>query len=310
MLATFVRHGLDRLHQIQGEFTVLRCRSCGTGVTRPPAEAGDLADYYPSGYGPYELPANRVVRAISAGIRGLQAWLALRGMPLGPLRELSPARALDVGCGRGDLGATLVKLGWSVTGIEPSADACAVARSRGLDARRGTLSEVDLEPEGYAAAVFQHSLEHVNDPVRELRIVAAALRPGGVVSITVPNFGSWQARRFGSRWFHLDLPRHRVHFTPIGLRTALERAGFHVTRTCTSTSTMGLPASVQYALAGRCLFPQGLRLRVVLGLCVLPYPAAVVADRLAGAGDLLQAVAHRRGGPAFSKEFPVDPAPS
>ena len=43
-----------------------------------------------------------------------------------------------------------------------------------------------------------------------------ALRPGGLVLITVPNFAWWQRRRFGNRWYHLDLPRHRVHLTPKG----------------------------------------------------------------------------------------------
>ena len=78
----------------------------------------------------------------------------------------------------------------------------------------------------YDAAVFRHSLEHVTDPVGALRRVRKALRPGGLVLISVPNFGCWQRRRFGSRWHHLDLPRHRVHFTHAGLERALEKAGF------------------------------------------------------------------------------------
>jgi SAM-dependent methyltransferase len=293
-LAPAIKGAVDRLHGTPGTFSVSRCVACGSGRTEPAAGASELSSYYPSGYGPYELPANRAVRGASAAIRGFQAWLSFRGMPLGPLRDMPPARAVDVGCGRGDLAAALVKRGWSVTGIEPSADACEVARSRGVDARHGTLGDIDLEPGAYAAAVFQHSLEHVNDPVTDLRRVAETLQPGGVVSITVPNFGSWQARRFGSRWFHLDLPRHRTHFTADGMRAALERAGFAPVRIGTTTSAVGLPGSIQYALAGRCLFPDGLRLRVAVASCALAYPAALVADRLAGAGDVLQAVARVR----------------
>ncbi len=270
-----------------------RCVRCGTGVTRPAAGPEDLASFYPSGYGPYELPANPLARAASRLIRGLQARLALKGMPLGPLRALPPGRALDVGCGRGDLASVLVDRGWRVTGVEPSPDACAVAASRGVDARQGTLADVPLEPGAYTGAVFQHSLEHVIDPVSDLRLVGRALAAGGLVSITVPNFGSWQARRFGSRWFHLDLPRHRAHFTPKGLRAALEAAGLEVIDVHTTSSTMGLPASLQYVLTGRCLFPDGLALRVALGLCVLAYPLALAADRLGRGGDLLHAVARR-----------------
>jgi hypothetical protein len=51
--------------------------------------------------------------------------------------------------------------------------------------------------------------------------------------------------------------------------------------------------SLQYRLAGRCLFPAGLRLRVAAGLCALTVPLTAVLDRLLGEGDTLHAVARR-----------------
>ena len=53
-------------------------------------------------------------------------------------------RLLDVGAGSGDLGGVLAHHGWDVVGVEPSAQACALARERGVDARQGTLETVDL----------------------------------------------------------------------------------------------------------------------------------------------------------------------
>jgi SAM-dependent methyltransferase len=283
----------DRLHGLAGAFGVERCGSCASGLTTPAESPERIASFYPAGYGPYELPRNRLLRLISRAIRAWQGRQALTGHPLRPARHMPSGRAIDVGCGRGDLAALLVERGWAVTGIEPSPDACEVARARGVDARQGTLDDVRLEPAAYDLAVFQHSLEHVPAPVADLRHAAAALRPGGIVSITVPNFGSWQSRRFGSRWFHLDVPRHRVHFTETGLRHALAAAGLELVRVETSTSSIGLPASLQYAAVGRCLFPEGLRLRVVAGLCALTWPLSRLADRIAGSGDQLHAVARR-----------------
>jgi SAM-dependent methyltransferase len=287
--------GVDRLHAVPGSFFVERCAVCGSGTSGPPASIEEIVGFYPTGYGPYELPGNPLLRAVSRAIGRFQSERALRGHPLGPARELPAGRAVDVGCGRGDLASTLVQRGWTVTGVEPSAAACAVARARGVDAREGTLGEVELEPATYDVAVFQHSLEHVTDPVADLQAVAAALRPSGIVSITVPNFGSWQSRHFGSRWFHLDLPRHRVHFTEPGLRRALAAAALEPVRVETSTSSIGLPASVQYALFGRCLFPDGMKLRVAAGLCALTWPLSRLADALPGGGDQLHAVARRPG---------------
>jgi SAM-dependent methyltransferase len=284
----------DRLHGTSGEFGVAVCAGCGAGVTVPRVGDEQLGAFYPQTYGPHDERLPALARLASRVIRAFQGWNALRTAPLRSLRGRKPGRGLDVGCGRGDLAATLIARGWIMDGVEPSRAACEAARQRGVDARCGTLATIAIEPGAYDLVVFRHSLEHTNDPVRDLRVAAAALAPGGRVLISVPNFASRQARRFGSYWFHLDLPRHRVHFTPAALERALRAAGFEAVSLSTSSSAMGLPASVQYRRFGRCLFPDGLPLRVAVGLCALALPAVMAYDR--GDGDTLHAVASRRPG--------------
>jgi SAM-dependent methyltransferase len=288
----------DRLHGTPGRYGVAVCPECGTGRTLPPASPAELAAYYPSAYGPYDAKLPPLLRLVSAAIRRRQGAKARRSEPLRALAGRPPGRGVDVGAGRGDLAAMLVARGWRMTGVEPSEAACAAAAERGVDARPGTLQTVALEPGAYDFAVFQHSLEHVEDPVADLRVVRQALRPGGLVLVSVPNFGSWQARAFRGRWYHLDVPRHRVHLTRTGLERALREAGLEPVRFATSTSGVGLPASVQYRVAGRCLFPGGLPLRFATGLAALTWPLARMLDGVAGGGDVLHAVAER---PAASR---------
>jgi SAM-dependent methyltransferase len=288
--------GPDRLHGVPGRFEVAVCGTCGAGLTLPRVGPDALGGFYPTGYAPYDAASGGAVGLVSAAIQRWQGWRALRTAPLREARRVGPGRAVDVGCGRGDLGAHLVERGWRVTGIEPSATACAAAFARGVDARQGTLDDVELEDGAYDVAVFQHSLEHVVDPVGDLRRARAALRDGGLVLVSVPHFGGWQSRRFRDRWYHLNLPRHRVHFTRAALSDALTSAGLAPVHLSTSTSAVGLPATVQYALFGRCLFPDGLRLRVASGLCALALPISRLTDRFAGDGDVLHAVAVRRDG--------------
>ena len=282
----------DRLHGTPGRFAVARCTVCATGVTQPPAGPAELAAFYPESYGPYGARPHVAVRAISAVIQRWQGRRARSTPPLDLVAALPAGRGVDVGCGRGDLAAMLVGRGWRMTGVEPSAAACAIARERGIDCREGVLATVAIEAGAYDAAIFNQSLEHTGEPLDDLRRIHAALRPGGLVAISVPNFGCWQARRFGGRWFHLDLPRHRVHFTAASLERALREAGFADIATTTSTSLAGLPASIQYRIWGRCLFPDGLRLRVASGLCALALPVARLADAIGG-GDVLHASARR-----------------
>lgn len=285
----------DRLHGTPGSFDVARCPSCGLGRTFPEATLAEQGAYYPSGYGPYAARPHPLVRAASWAIRTLQGALARRGAPLNALRGVTPGRGVDVGAGRGDLAAMLASDGWRMSAVEPSPQACEVMRERGIDAHEGVLASVSLEPGAYDMAVFQHSLEHVDDPVGDLRRIGAALRPGGLVLISVPHFGSWQARRFRGSWYHLDLPRHRVHFARDAMARALDQAGFDVERIETSSTPVGLPASIQYRLAGRCLFPDGLKLQIAAGLCALSLPFTKLLDRGLGDGDVLHAVGRKRG---------------
>lgn len=292
-LGPAVLHAPDRLHGTAGRFGVAICARCGAGVTLPRVGAAQLAAFYPASYAPYDARVNPLVGTISRVIQAWQGWRARRTPPIAAVAALRAGHGLDVGCGRGDLAAMLVARGWRMTGVEPSAAACAAARARGVDAREGVLATVALEPGGYDAALLQQSLEHSDDPLGDLRRVRAALAPGAAIAISVPNFGGWQARRFGGRWYHLDLPRHRVHFTADALQHALRDAGFEDIRTGTSTSLVGLPASIQYRIWGRCLFADGMKLRVASGLCVLTVPIARLANAIGG-GDVLYATARTR----------------
>lgn len=293
-LAPLIGDSPDRMQGTPSHATVRRCRTCGGGVTFPRVGPDELAAFYPSSYAPY-VPATGPLAALSALVQRLLAWRVQRSAPLNALAAVPAGRALEVGAGRGDIAAVLLRRGWSVTAVEPSPGACEVLRARGVEARQGTLDDVALEPAAYDVALFNHALEHTVDPVVDLGRTAAALRPGGLLLISVPHFGSWQRRRFGSRWFHLDLPRHRVHFTRGALEATLLRAGFQPLALSTSTSQVGLAASVQYALAGRCLFPGGIKLQAAALAALAVWLPARALDGLAGDGDVLHAVARRVG---------------
>src|SRR2546423_3157691 len=151
-----------------------RVAAAGAGRRLPREGAEEIASYYSQEYAPYVLPSG----PLAAAMRVLQRARDRR-FPLGALRERPPGSLLDVGCGRGDLAASWVQTGWRVVGVEPSEQAAAVARMRGVETLVGTLDTVELPRSAFDAAVFRHSLEHVPDPGQDLRRVHASLRPGG-----------------------------------------------------------------------------------------------------------------------------------
>jgi SAM-dependent methyltransferase len=96
---------------------------------------------------------------------------------------------------------------------------------------RASIEEAAIEPASLDAVTLWHVLEHLDDPGAALTRVRGWLRPGGVLLVGTPNLASLQARVGGARWYHLDLPRHRTHFTARGLRTLLVRRGLAPLRT-------------------------------------------------------------------------------
>jgi SAM-dependent methyltransferase len=288
--------GVDRLHGVPGEFEVRVCPACGTGRTFPVAGEDELGSFYPQSYGAYSLPVDPLSRALATALYRRQFRRALRRQPLGLLRSLPPGKLLDVGAGRGDLGVMLTERGWQFTGLEPSGEACAAGRRRGLAMVQGTLATATELAEGYDVVVFQHSLEHASEPRDLVARARELLKPGGMLLVLVPNFGSWQARRFGSAWFHLDLPRHRSHFTPLGLERLLQDEGLEQVRLSTSTTADGLPISLQYRVSGRRRFRTGAARYLWTAFTLGAQPLTTLAGALSGSGDELGASAVRPAG--------------
>jgi len=100
-------------------------------------------------------------------------------------------------------------------------------------------------------------------PLRVAEWVRTQLATGGVFQATVPNVASVQARLFGRRWIHLDVPRHRQHFTPATLETLLKSAGFTVQKRSNFTLEYDWFGVIQSALNVVCSKPNVLFERLI-----------------------------------------------
>ena len=198
-------------------FAIVQCHVCGFGVTEP--LPGSLDRYYPTRYRRFNALAARVLHGLY--LRRVDGWL----------RRLPPTGlALEVGAGTGWMLRALRERGWRALGNERSLEAALVARAAaGVPMFVGDLGAVRPAPALDLVIMF-HVLEHLADPLAELRAVARRLRPGGVLVLGLPNIASWQARLSGRHWMHLDVPRHLCHFTPDSIERALAVSGYRMTR--------------------------------------------------------------------------------
>lgn len=205
---------------LQRTYMLYRCLACGTASTagRPDPELHERGIYRPG--------STRLSWLVEPGRRGFERHklrLLRRSLP-------PPAAIVEAGAGQGRFVAAARAAGYEVRGFEPSQRGVEVAMERGIELERADLDRVGIAPHSADGIVVWHVLEHLDDPGAALERIGGWLRPGGSLLVGVPNLASLQAAIGGARWLHLDLPRHRHHFTPAGLRILLSRRGFAVQR--------------------------------------------------------------------------------
>ncbi len=180
---------------------------------------------------------------------------------------------LDVGCATGEFMQVARQTGLNMTGVDLSAYACDVARSRGLRVIHGDLYDRGLQQSYFGAIHLSHILEHLDQPGAALKRLHHLLAPGGIIYVEVPyQFDSWLERINAHR---RELPsfapwrlHHRSFFSPQSLEQILIRHGFQ-----TLQQTTFLPCRRALRSPG----PRKWTLQVLLWL----------ADKLAHKGDVI-----------------------
>jgi SAM-dependent methyltransferase len=132
------------------------------------------------------------------------------------------ARLLDIGCGTG-LFLERVRSHFDVWGLDPSPAAVAYCRERGLEqVRQGGIEQLaDVTPWPFDAVTMWDVLEHVRFDREALTTAHTALKPGGLLLLSVP----------AHQWLwspHDDLHHHYRRYTRSALQRLLRGAGFHI----------------------------------------------------------------------------------
>ncbi len=247
------------MFELPGAFTLVKCHGCSAASLFPLLSETQVAPYYPpKKYYAYDSQGRKSFFTV---LRTFLIRAKKRLTPLGNILTILlpsvPAipdpihhgKILDVGCGVGDTLILLKEFGWETFGIDIDEEAVAAAKKRGVDhVRVGFYQDISSYPDHYFDAVrLYHVIEHLDDPIRCLRLIKKKLKKDGQLIIGTPNVDSFLARIFGPYWYNLDAPRHLVLFSPHTLQQAVMKSGFSVTRV-EYCSAGGLLGSIQYVL--------------------------------------------------------------
>jgi SAM-dependent methyltransferase len=138
------------------------------------------------------------------GLAGRQLVAALLGPPRGTL--------IDVGCGTGAHTAAFAELGWTVTGVDVSADLLRLARGRGLDVVDARAEQLPFEDGSFDAGVSMWTHTDVDDFAAVARELARVLRPGAPLAYlgAHPCFVGPHSRFFGAEGLPVLHPGYRA----------------------------------------------------------------------------------------------------
>ncbi|MDO8493088.1 MAG: class I SAM-dependent methyltransferase [bacterium] len=195
------------------EFSLIGCFDCEIVVTDFGPDKKNLGDYYGDQY-----YGNR--KSLSEDVIN-----RLRIRQIFKIAGIAPRKLLDIGCGNGSFFMKFRELGWLAFGTE-LAPPEHLKNGAGEFIYKGDLMENSFESVSFELVTMWHSLEHISNPLEYMKEALRILKDGGVLIAEVPNFRSWQSQIFKENWFHLDVPRHLMHFSPKGLAVLLQKAGF------------------------------------------------------------------------------------
>lgn len=209
------------------EFEIVRCETCGAVFTWPIPAFDELDRYYPQSY--YRKSSGRRFPAIVEFLQ--RRTYASRARAVERAMGGRKGRVIDVGCGPGWLLREFDARGWEAMGTELSIAAASFARDElKLKVESRELSELKFPDGHFDAVTLWHVLEHIPEPSALLREIGRILKPGGVLLVGAPNWGSLGSRLSRSKWFQLDVPRHVNHFTAERLKRELAAVGLEVRR--------------------------------------------------------------------------------
>ncbi len=204
-------------------FTVVRCDTCRLVYIGEYPSYADLEAVYSDSF--FDLGEKFQVKTAGPMYANiLERIAALMALP-----EIGTERWLDVGCATGGFIAAASDVAQTVDGVEFSSWAAGQARTlTDAHVQAGDFLDAAAVAGSYDVVTMWDYLEHVVDPMANLRKTFEVLKPGGYLSLSTGNVESLVARIAGRYWHLMTPPEHLFFFSPDTVTRALREAGFEI----------------------------------------------------------------------------------
>ncbi|MFA5010764.1 MAG: class I SAM-dependent methyltransferase [Ignavibacteria bacterium] len=222
----YCKSGENTLRIKEKEFLIVRCTACGlTYLLNPPEESEIYEDYYQ-----IEFKGNDYRE--DSSFEHLREIFEINEQRTGLIKKFASLtddfKLLDIGCGSGLFLKSCKDAGIQGEGIDVSNNALDFARNEfGLDVYNRTTEDLINEGKKYDLITMWHVLEHILNPIEELRKIKELLSLNGYLMVEVPNLNSIKFKLSGNKWKGGNHPLyHRSFFTSKTLGETLIKSGF------------------------------------------------------------------------------------
>jgi len=242
----------DYYNGIEGQFTIVRCKSCGLYYTNPRPKESRINEFYPDDAGYYQpvLPdvksskfeklkkilinfynypgtkANKIDKAILYLTYLLNKKnIAIQGIPYFDGKQM-----LDIGCSYGGYLYKMRELGYDVEGVELNTKASEYANKE-LKIKVHNISIDEFETDKKYDVVYMGMvMEHVLSVSRALKKINSLLKKNGQLIFSIPDFNGLERKIFGKYCYTLHMPAHITHFDEYSVKKYLNKNGFELVK--------------------------------------------------------------------------------
>ena len=209
----------DLEYEKSGKYSFNSCKLCSLTWITPLLDQKGLEELYPPDYHGFNTNSNFLISKLYSLVyyfrfRKYSKYLSSKSF-----------RLLDVGCADASYFKKLSKSikNLECYGVENNSAVVEKAKNEGLSIFLGTIDDVPKNL-SFDLIIMNNLLEHVIDPLEELKTAKGFLKLGGKIFLETPNTDSWDFKIMKRYWGGLHTPRHTFLFNPNSISSISKQA--------------------------------------------------------------------------------------
>lgn len=238
---------------------IVECKNCQLVFVNPRLSVKEIRDHYDEQYYNSHNPTDKT-RYTDYNFRYLKSHEKKRFDHLFKNLNLfldKKGQLLDVGAATGFLVLEANKKGYQAEGVEISKWAADYGKKKlKVKIFHGDIFKSNFKKESFDVVTILDVLEHLEDPIKELKEAWRILKPGGIVYIETINFDNFISKNLiGKNYKHMVPAYHLIYFGRKQLKEFLQKANFKVLKETLTSSSVG-----DYEYEGLLMYWQYLKL--------------------------------------------------